>query len=390
MLRLCSLTSTALATIVTCSTVALEATATLYYYDPFITGSNPAAGEYTPGLIDTTLSAPGGGQNPTVGPTPYFTGEWEVVDNAPNATVQETGLSYIGAPAAGGSQLSNADSRPRRYLSSPWTAATEGTHYISFLANFGQGDYSDGVQNNDMGYRAVEFLNDANEFLFSLAYNSFNGTGGAAQQNPATAKIYLDGFGYQILQGSPNSFMEDGLTHLFVVRFDLSATAASDSVSVYLDPKHPANEPAASATLTGIDVTLGAVGGMTRYGGSGIAPVFDELRVADTYAEALPPLPFPGDTNGDDLVDLVDYQAIITNMNQPGVFSLAQGDVTGDGKVGIDDYRFWKERRTDTESGAGGLFGASVGVPEPSTCMLIVIGMALAAASEKCQGRVRL
>ena len=51
-----------------------------------------------------------------------------------------------------------------------------------------------------------------------------------------------------------------------------------------------------------------------------------------------------GDTNGDDLVDLVDYEAIISHMNLTGQ-SLANGDLTGDGRVTIADYRFWKSRR---------------------------------------------
>jgi len=58
-----------------------------------------------------------------------------------------------------------------------------------------------------------------------------------------------------------------------------------------------------------------------------------------------------GDTNGDDLVDLTDYQAIISHMNLTGQ-SRANGDVTGDGRVTIADYREWKDRRSDL-SGAG-------------------------------------
>ena len=64
---------------------------------------------------------------------------------------------------------------------------------------------------------------------------------------------------------------------------------------------------------------------------------------------------FPGDVNDDDIVNILDYNIIFANMNQPGGQSLAQGDVDGDGKVTISDYRFWKERRSLLAPGGGGI-----------------------------------
>lgn len=361
--------------------------ATLLYYDPFLTGNNPASGEYasfTPPVSAENPFVPITGQNPTLGPTPYLTGPWVTIagDGAPNAAVQETGLSFLGAPALGGSQISTPNADVRRYLSSPWTAATEGTFYISFLANFGQGDYSDGIDNNDMGYRAVELYTDTDGFLLSVAYNAYNGGGGPPQQDPRTAKMYLDGFGYQILQNAPDNFMEDGATHLIVLRFGLSATPASDSVSVFLDPTTTDEPVVPNAALTGIDVTLGAIGGFTIYGGTGQGPVVDELRIADTFIEALPEFPLPGDTNGDDLVNFADYQNILQYMNLSGAAvpgtPLLHPDVTGDGKVTIADYRRWKDNRTDLTAGSGA-GGAGV-IPEPSSLMLVLVAIALAGA----------
>jgi hypothetical protein len=365
--------------------VSSQAAATLLVYDPFLTGSNPAAGEYTaftPPVSAENPFVPITGQNPTVGPTPFLTGPWVTIagDNAPNAAVQETGLSFIGAPTLGGSQVSTPDAVVRRYLSTPLTASTEGDYYISFLANFGRGDYSDGVDNNDMGYRAVALYTDTDDFLLSVAYNAYNGNGGASQQNPLTAKMYLDGFGYQILDGAPDSFVEDGSTHLIVLRLSLSATDASDSVLVFLDPKSSEEPVVPNAALSGINVTLGAIGGFTEYGGSGQGPVFDELRVADTFIDALPDFPLPGDTNNDDLVDLVDFQNIVSHMNLggatvPSTLEL-HPDVNGDGKVTIADYRLWKDHRTDLSAGAGG--GGEGVVPEPASATMLVCGMLLA------------
>ncbi len=217
--------------------VSSHTAATQLFYDPFLTGSNPAAGEYrtfSPPVTTENPFFPITGQNPTLGPTPFLTGPWVSIasDAAPNAAVQETGLSFVGAPSSGGSQISTPNADVRRYLTNPLSATTEGAYYISFLANFGQGDYSDGIDGNDMGYRAVEFYTAADGFLISIAYNAYNSGGGAVQQNPLTAKMYLDGFGYQVLQKAPDSFVEDGATHLIVLRFNFSAAVAMDSICI--------------------------------------------------------------------------------------------------------------------------------------------------------------
>jgi hypothetical protein len=350
-----------------------SAYAELLYYDPFLTGSNPAAGEYTVGLVDPTAN-PGDGQNPTVGPTPFLTGPWEVPGAlAINASVQEAGLSFLGAPALGGSQISTPDAGGlRRLLSSPWTESTTGTFYIGFLANFGQGFYDDGIQANDLGYRSVEFYNSANTFLFGISYNQFNGPFG---REPNTAPMHLDsGSGqFQALEGAPASFAQDGVTHLIVLKFDLSATAAADSLSVYLDPTTNDEPVIPSASVFGTDITLGAIGGFTIFGGSGQGPVLDEMRVGTTFIDALPEFPLPGDTNGDDLVDMTDYLAIIQHMNLTGQ-TTAAGDVTGDGRVDLRDLHLWRVNRTDISLGAS---TGDVSAPEPGTMVLLAMCVAL-------------
>jgi hypothetical protein len=351
--------------------------AELLYYEPFLTGSNSAAGEYTIGLLDPTIGA-GDGQNPAGGPTPFLTGPWESnVADAINGAVQAQGLSFLGAPSLGGSQISTPNSAVRRLLSAPLTETTQGTYYIGFLANFGTGNYADGMDGNDMGYRSVEFYNSANTYLFGISYNAYNSPFGRLPDN---APMHLDGFGqFTRLEGAPASFAEDGLTHLIVLKFDLSTTAASDSLSIYLDPLTTEEPVISNALVAGIDLTLGAIGGFTIYGGTGIGPVLDEMRVATTFIDALPDFPLPGDTNNDDLVNMADWINItqhlnLTGANVPNALEL-HPDVNGDGRVDLRDIALWRRNRTDL----GGL-SSSVTVPEPTGLALFAIGVTLTAS----------
>jgi hypothetical protein len=122
----------------------------------------------------------------------------------------------------------------------------------------------------------------------------------------------------------------------------------------------------ANATTTGRNFTLSAMSAISRFGTpGGIMPTIDELRVATTFIDAVPDFPLPGDTNGDDKVDMADYQAIIRHMNLTGQ-STANGDVTGDGRVTIADYRLWKNNRTDLTPAVP----SGAGVPEPAAALL--------------------
>lgn len=360
---------------------AVPLSATLQYYDPFLTGSSPAAGEYAVGPID--------GQNPIVGPTPFLTGAWQSEALSINGVIQANGLSYLGAPALGGSQVANPNSRQRRLLSDPWTSSTTATYYLSFIVNFGTGDYSDGFQGNDMGYRAVEFWDDAGAFAMNIAYNTFSSTIGPEQQDPRTGRMYVDLNGiHTIIPNSPPSFSNDSVSHLIVLRYDLNSGALSDSVRLYFDPKTTSEPELSDVLVTNIDFTLGALGGVTIFGGSGTFPTYDELRIGDTFAAAVPELPVPGDTNGDKKVDLEDYTAITGHFNLSGQTTVT-GDVAGadgtqgsDGRVDLRDYRLWRNNRTDL-AGAGLGSSTSESVPEPGTFLLFGIGAFVVAIGRK-------
>lgn len=355
------------------------ASAALLAYDPFLTGANPALGQYTVGPLVTAI---GNGQNPTIGPTPFFTGGWDGGAADSLATqVQATGLSFLGSPAGGGSIQSGivdgtGASRPGRRMASPWTATTNGTYYISFLMNFGGVGVNPNGTRDDVAHRAIELWDESGNIgdgsaVLRIGYMSYNGNFNSLP--PSQAPLKAGPFGQElIIEGGPASFLEDnGSTHLFVLKFEFSDQAASDTVSIYLDPTENEEPIIAGAVFPGLDFTLGAIGGPVQFGGGGTPMVFDELRVADTFEDALPEFPRKGNTNPeiDDFVDIADYNAIITHMNLTGM-TTSQGDVTGDGRVDLRDLRLWRDNRTDIGPLAG-----DISVPEPASAALLAFAL---------------
>lgn len=361
---------------------AAPASAELLLYDPFLIGSNPAAGQYA-------ADAPLGGQNPTLpnngqyGTMPdLLSGPWVIAPNAIHGQSKSPpGLNYIGAPAQGGSigtvpptvSTDPTDTRVGRYFKpgQEWTDSTTGTYYIGWLQNFGT------IANatDDMGFRAMEFwrttapIGDDN-LLGDFSYNAYYHPNNAAQRNPTTAHMQ---FQFQIIDGSP-VFMQDGATHLIVMKFALSSTANSDVISVYLDPTSVTEPDLPNLAITNTNVQLAALG-IGQFGGFG--PTYntvDELRIATTFTDVLPQLPLPGDTDGDRDVDLVDYNNIITHMGlQVGsalLGDVAKGDGTqgSDGRVTIADYRIWKDHYP-TSAGSGAVGKGTI--PEPASWLLL-------------------
>jgi hypothetical protein len=103
----------------------------------------------------------------------------------------------------------------------------------------------------------------------------------------------------------------------------------------------------------------------------------DGLRIATTYAEALPDLPvvpsIPGDTDGNKVVDAVDAAVVATNWGaNVGTGGFASGDFNADQLVNAADASI---QAANWGSHAG---EASAAVPEPGAIAL-VLGLALAA-----------
>lgn len=81
------------------------------------------------------------------------------------------------------------------------------------------------------------------------------------------------------------------------------------------------------------------------------------------------PVFIPGDTNGDDIVDIdTDLQAILDNF-RTNVSTIQQGDLSGDGFVDFSDFDLWKTNYTGVIP-SGALAGLQI-VPEPSSSTVL-------------------
>ena len=87
------------------------------------------------------------------------------------------------------------------------------------------------------------------------------------------------------------SILSLNTTYLVVLKYTFnSGTSADDTVSIYINPTPGATEPAPDATVTGGTdaASLQYVGWKSQSSASGGAWIFDTLRVASTWAEAIP------------------------------------------------------------------------------------------------------
>lgn len=357
-----------------------SAHAVLYLYEPFLVGNNPAAGQYTLGPIV--------GQNVTNTPTQFFTGAWTqggFPGAAPAQAVIPDSLSYLGTTSLGGAV--SGVGRVGRFLTTEWDSSTTGTYYLSFQAKYGTANNPTGTGAGDgnLGFRTTEFWPSGNDMTSDTARSEvgFQGfAGDAAQQTPGAAQLrWIPSGGNGTAQFLTDvTFNNFNQTHLIVMKFTLSATPNTDSIAVFLDPTDSVEPEPATALVTGLEYTLNAMSTISFFGNDGspaTLPIFDELRVASTYSEALPALPCAGDTNPGCVIDINDYNTIAANFNRTDASGPSQGDVAGangkigaDGRVDLRDYRLWRDHRT---AGSGSLTGLSI--PEPSTAVLALVSL---------------
>lgn len=218
-----------------------------------------------------------------------YTGNWSDVDfgNAePAVTVGS--LSYSDPLYAGSSgdrvtvatntvsgEINAANSgRVFRMLDSTLAVSdtTAGTLYMSFLFQSGQ-------QTGATTYQMLSLYNtntaDANR-NFDVGITDSPGQTGLA---------------YNF--GADNAYTSTGVAtnttvHLFVVKFDLSATAASDSITVWVDPTLGAGDAAGGTTVSGKNLTWDRLT-FSDYDGNSAA--WDEVRFGTDFNSVTIPEP---------------------------------------------------------------------------------------------------
>ncbi len=201
-----------------------------------------------------------GAQLPDDTPSPTvtgYTGDWAgAAFGTEQAIVTSGSLVYGGAgyaagtgdhvarPADTGGIGAGNSGRSYRMLDSSLVvdSSTAGTLYLSWLFQTG----NENAAGNPDVYQVLGLWNgDAgNDGLRTFE-------GGIASGDFGTA-----GYGFRAQNNAAGNLgvAADSSVHLFVAKFDLSATAASDSVTVWLDPTLGAGDPSGGVTISGKDL----------------------------------------------------------------------------------------------------------------------------------------
>ncbi|MEO5915322.1 MAG: immunoglobulin domain-containing protein [Luteolibacter sp.] len=227
---------------------------------------------YTPGQIQSTTSPAVAG----------YSGNWTGVDfGNVKPAVTAGSLSYAGANYAAG--LGNKVTVLNNTTGGEITANNSGRVYRLF-------DSSLTVTNSTAGVRYLSFLFQSGQETGATTYQTlalFNTDTADAHRN---FDIGFNGgtiynFGVKNVAGTGEDYQNTGVNantvvHLFVVKVTLSATALSDSVTVWVDPTLGAGEPAGGTTVSGRDLAWDRVA-LSDYDGNSCA--WDEVRWGATF-----------------------------------------------------------------------------------------------------------
>ncbi|MCW1922933.1 hypothetical protein OKA05_10250 [Luteolibacter arcticus] len=247
-------------------------------------------------LSHDSFSSYTAGEIQSVVPSPVvagYTGDWTDIDfgNAePSITAGSLSYSnplYAGSSGdsvsvanntTGGEVAAGNSGRVFRLLDSTLAvnSSTTGSLYLSFL-------YQNGQQTGATTFQMLSLYDtsttDANR----------NFTAGLTTNGGQTGNQY--NFGVE--NGALETYASTGVAadtgvHLFVVKFDLSAAAGSDSVTVWLDPILGAGDPLGGTTITGKNLTWDRLA-LSDYEGNSAA--WDEVRWGTDFDSVTIPEP---------------------------------------------------------------------------------------------------
>ena len=283
-----SLVVAAAALLTMCQPLAVQAA--VISYDAFLV----EPGGYLAGDDSTGVNVLGG-QNPAIGPMPFYAGGWIQSGGDAQAVRDTRGLKYSMFPRARGLvgdavQFSCCSfGRDGREIADVLGGGPDPqTIYQSFLIDFGTQGTDDPTQ---FGKRAYEMWNGGvgDAFLaVDLFVNHFAGVTDLtlAMTTPSGTQTQLVGGGGLTLEALTG-------VHLVVMRFDFDPLLP-DVVRVYLDPTDSTEAnyvPAAMLSALTSDLLIthhGAITNFTFSGGGHVPGRFDEVRWGDTFADVTP------------------------------------------------------------------------------------------------------
>ena len=313
--------------------------------DSFLTGG----ANYTAGALNLF------GQGPAaVG----FSGGWlSAYGAAASPDVLAAGLTYPGMTGTGGGAVQyrpTFDGRGGRLLTAPYTNASTGVVYFSFLMK---------LDSTGSDYRA-----------FELHQGGFD-DGGNRKLQIATGEGSSN-FSARLLNGNggDGTFAgdlgaSDTNVNLFVGKITFSATANADEIRIWRNPSSLLNESSSSTPTfvkTGFDFAFDRVS-FARFNSAGDGFQADEVRIASSWTEVTTALD-PTDSDGDGLPNSWEIANQLDPDSAAGVNGAA-GDVEPDGSPNLQEYtRNTNPRNSDTdgdglfdgpESGTGTFVSAS-------------------------------
>jgi hypothetical protein len=264
-----------LTTALTACAFAGTAAGELVAYDPFLSGDNRGAGEYTAGSSMTTMGAaafgwvglsgqPDGFGVAHSGTTSNFQANAAGEDSAAVNYEQGGRMQWIGAPSA-------FDRHIERQLN-PTVASNE--WWMSIMVN------RLAWSTSNTSFAVGGFTDDANNGL-QVGYDN-----SAGDDNP---DLILRVAGQNIVLAADTASSDN---QLVIVRLDV--VAGLDTISVWIDPDNV--NDAADLVLTNIDLTDSTTPfTQSRYESPGSSgnTFFDEVRLATTF-EAVTGVPEPG------------------------------------------------------------------------------------------------
>jgi hypothetical protein len=248
------------------------AQASLLSYESFDTTTG-----YSTGALAT--------QNPSI---TGYSGAWTFTNfGTQSPTVSASSLDYtgsgyaveaggsIGVPnnTSGGEIAGNGSNSGRVYRlldsSLQATASTNGTLYLSWL-------FQDGRETGATTYQMLH-LNQGTDGDTNRAFGA-----GLTNDGGQTGNIYDFSVNGAVSNTGVNA---DTSVHLFVAKFTLSSTAASDSVTVWLDPTIGIGDPSGGTTVSGVNLVWNTLM-FSDYDGN--SANWDEIRWGTTYVDVVP------------------------------------------------------------------------------------------------------